>query len=116
MNVVTPDIDHAYERDRAERALGVLRAWAAQVDPVEVAALDPAIARLLPDGQVPNYPMLARKYPDDFAADETYRQTLPDLQNGPSSLIKGARRRDPARGYFELSPADPVSNPPTATS
>ena len=91
MNVVTPDIDHAYERDRAERALGVLRAWAAQVDPVEVAALDPAIARLLPDGQVPNYPMLARKYPDDFAADETYRQTLPDLLNGPSSLIKGAR-------------------------
>ncbi|KAF0674385.1 GTP cyclohydrolase FolE2, partial [Profundibacterium mesophilum] len=39
------------------------------------------------------YPALARAYPEDFSADAVYRATLPDLQNGPESLIKGARRQ-----------------------
>jgi GTP cyclohydrolase IB len=33
----------------------------------------------------------SRSFPRDFVADEAYRETLPDLQNGPESLIKGAR-------------------------
>ena len=34
---------------------------------------------------------LNRTYPADFRPDAAYRATMPDLQNGPSSLIKGAR-------------------------
>ncbi len=37
--------------------------------------------------------VLSTDYPADFAVDEAYRATLPDLQNGPASLIKGAHRR-----------------------
>ena len=40
-----------------------------------------------------DYPNLAREYPEDFAVDLAYRATLPDLQNGPSSLIRGAKRQ-----------------------
>ena len=53
--------------------------------------LDPAIARLL-KGEAVSYPSLARTYPQDFAVDPSYKDDLPDLQNGPESLIKGARR------------------------
>ncbi len=37
-------------------------------------------------------PALSRDYPADFRVDEAYRATLPDLQNGPASLIVGARK------------------------
>jgi GTP cyclohydrolase I len=70
-----------------------LRRWAATATPEEVADLDPSIARLLPRAEVSNYPALARAYPDDFEADAQYRATMPDLQNGPSSLIKGAHQQ-----------------------
>jgi GTP cyclohydrolase I len=33
---------------------------------------------------------LSRSYPADFVADAPYVATLPDLQNGPASLIRGA--------------------------
>lgn len=80
-------------RQDAEDALAVLRAWAEAATPTEIAELDPAIARLLPERALENYPALARAYPDEFTADEAYRATLPDLQNGPESLIRGARRQ-----------------------
>lgn len=35
---------------------------------------------------------LSRRYPAEFRVDAAYRDSLPDLQNGPASLIKGARR------------------------
>ena len=92
MNIQCPGPDEGPERDEAERALEVLRAWAAGADPVEVARLDPAIARLLPDGEVANYPALSRTYPADFVPDAAYKATMPDLQNGPASLIQGARK------------------------
>ncbi len=75
----------------AEEALSVLRAWAVSADPVEIARLDPAISRLLPGGKVSNYPDLSRTYSEDFNPDEAYRASMPDLQNGPASLIVGAR-------------------------
>lgn len=89
MNVITPEIDRDPSREEAEAALDLLRRWAGGVAPEEVAALDPAVSRLLPDGDVSNYPALRRAYPEDFEADDAYRATLPDLQNGPSSLIRG---------------------------
>src|SRR6056297_1410648 len=93
MNVHPSDISPRPDRDEAAAALSRLRQWAASATPEEVADLDPAIARLLPDGAVTNYPALARDYPDSFAADPAYRATLPDLQNGPSSLIRGTRQQ-----------------------
>ncbi len=81
------------DRGAAQDALALLRRWAAQASPEEVADLDPAISRLLPRGEVANYPALARAYPEEFVADEAYRATMPDLQNGPASLIKGSHQQ-----------------------
>ena len=36
------------------------------------------------------YPALARDYDADFTVDAQYKASLPDLQNGPASLIVGA--------------------------
>ena len=55
--------------------------------------MDPAIARLLPGHALPNYPDLSRVYDDAFRVDATYKAGLPDLQNGPASLIVGAKTR-----------------------
>jgi GTP cyclohydrolase I len=89
MNVHTPEIDRMPSRDEAERALAVLRQWAGKASDTEIARLDPVVGRLLP-GQ--DYPVLNRDYNPTFRVDDAYRDTLPDLQNGPSSLIVGARQ------------------------
>lgn len=39
---------------------------------------------------IPAYPALARDYDADFRVTDAYKQDLPDLQNGPASLIVGA--------------------------
>jgi GTP cyclohydrolase IB len=92
MNLHTPPINTDPDRDEAAQALALLRVWAKTASPTEVAELDPAIARLLPDAPLSNYPDLSRSYPDGFTADAAYRATMPDLQNGPASLIRGARQ------------------------
>lgn len=92
MNIHTAEIARDPSRDEAEQALGLLRNWASTATREEIATLDPAVARLLPGREVSNYPDLARTYPEDFTVDAAYKATLPDLQNGPESLIKGARR------------------------
>jgi len=92
MNIHTPALEKQPDREDARRALALLRDWAGLAEPAEIETLDPAIARLLPGAAPAAYPDLARAYPEDFAADATYRAGLPDLQNGPESLIRGARR------------------------
>ncbi|SIS69442.1 GTP cyclohydrolase FolE2 [Phaeovulum vinaykumarii] len=81
----------APDREDARSALETLRAWAAEATEAEISTLDPAIARLVPGRAPDSYPTLSRAYPADFAVDEAYKDSLPDLQNGPSSLIVGAR-------------------------
>ena len=93
MTVHTPEIDRFPNRKEAEKALQVLREWAASSSDVEIADLDPLISRLVPGQEVANYPALARAYPEDFEVDEAYKATMPDLQNGPSSLIRGAKQQ-----------------------
>ncbi len=93
MNLHTRDIDENPNRDDAAEALKVLRKWAQSASEAEISQLDPAVARLIP-GLVPvNYPSLSREYPEDFVVDDAYKASLPDLQNGPSSLIRGARQQ-----------------------
>ena len=91
MNLHSPIDRPDPSRDEAAAALALLRAWARDVTPEEVADLDPLVARLIPGQEVSNYPALARAYPEDFVVDERYKASMPDLQNGPSSLIRGAR-------------------------
>jgi GTP cyclohydrolase I len=86
MNIHTPELDRKPSADEAARALAVLRQWTGKSSDDEIAALDPALGFLLP-GQP--YPALSRAYPV-FRVTDAYRDTLPDLQNGPGSLIVGA--------------------------
>ncbi|WP_297767327.1 GTP cyclohydrolase FolE2 [uncultured Roseovarius sp.] len=93
MNVHPSEMKPVPDRDEAREALALLRDWARAASPEEVADLDPAIARLLPSGELSNYPVLTRDYPEDFAVDAAYRASLPDLQNGPASLIRGTKQQ-----------------------
>ncbi len=93
MNIHSPNIDREPNRAEAEAALALLRRWAADVTPEEVSTLDPLVSRLIPGQEVSNYPALARAYPDAFEVDDAYKASMPDLQNGPSSLIKGVKQQ-----------------------
>ncbi len=93
MNVHTPEIDRLPTREEAENALKLLRQWAQGSSEIEVADLDPVVGRLVPGQELSNYPALARAYPEEFEVDETYKASMPDLQNGPSSLIRGAKQQ-----------------------
>ena len=93
MNIHSRDLDRQPSREEAEDALALLRRWASDVSAEEVATLDPLVSRLIPGQEVSNYPALARAYPEDFEVDENYKASMPDLQNGPSSLIRGAKQQ-----------------------
>ncbi|EBA09371.1 hypothetical protein SSE37_24054 [Sagittula stellata E-37] len=92
MNVHTPEIDRKLSREDAEAALAVLRQWTGKAHDSEIDALDPALKHLAPDAVADGYPDLSRAFPEDFQTDGDYIASLPDLQNGPSSLIRGAKR------------------------
>ena len=91
MNIHTPKLDAIPERDEAEAALDVLRRWAKSATSTEILELDPSVARLLPGGG--KYPAFSREYPANFKVDAAYKEGLPDLQNGPSSLIRGSQQQ-----------------------
>jgi GTP cyclohydrolase I len=90
MNIHTSEIDRKPSRHEAEAALAVLRQWAGKSSDDEIARLDASVGYLVP-GQT--YPALSRDYPAAFRADAAYLAGLPDLQNGPASLIRGAKAR-----------------------
>ncbi len=92
MNIQTPEIDRKPSREDAEQALALLRRWADKAHDAEIEALDPVLARLLPDAPTAVYPEFSREYEPDFDVTTAYKNSLPDLQNGPSALIKGANR------------------------
>ncbi|MFN3292243.1 MAG: GTP cyclohydrolase FolE2 [Gemmobacter sp.] len=87
MNIHTPEFDRTPSREDAEAALALLRQWAGKSSDEEIARLDPALGNLLPEA----WPTLSRAYPWDFRPDAAYKDAMPDLQNGPASLIRGAR-------------------------
>ena len=91
MNHHTPDRPREPKRSDAKRALEILRDWAIKASEIEIADLDPVIGRLLPQGAANSYPDLSRTYPADFEVTEAYKAAMPDLQNGPESLIRGTR-------------------------
>jgi len=89
MNIHTPDVDRKPSREEAEAALALLRQWAGKSGDAEIAALDADLLRLVDDGAAA-YPDLSDVYPSDFEVDSAYKARMPDLQNGPASLIRGA--------------------------
>jgi GTP cyclohydrolase I len=93
MNIHTPEIDRKPSREEAEAALAVLRQWAGKASDAEIERLDPAVMRLAADAVSVHYPVFNRTYPREFRVDDAYKAGLPDLQNGPASLIVGAKRR-----------------------
>ena len=93
MNIHSPDMEREPTREEAEAALALLRRWAGDVPAEEVATLDPLVSRLIPGQEVSNYTALDRACPAAFEVDEAYKASMPDLQNGPSSLIKGAKQQ-----------------------
>jgi len=92
MNVHASSISRDVTSDDVEDAVATLRQWAETAAPEEIATLDPALRRLLPNGFA-EYPRFSRDYPADFRVDDAYKSGLPDLQNGPESLIRGAHRQ-----------------------
>ena len=92
MNIHTPQIDRKPSREEAEDALALLRQWANKSNDTEIDLVDPMLRRLVDGKTADAYPDLSNTYPADFAVDTAYKNTLPDLQNGPSALIKGANR------------------------
>ncbi|MBU2963158.1 GTP cyclohydrolase I FolE2 [Citreicella sp. C3M06] len=89
MNVHTPDLSIDPSREEAAAALALLRRYIASAGEGDLAAVDPGLSALR---EGVSYPDLACEYPADFDANAAYRATLPDLQNGPASLIKGENR------------------------
>ena len=85
MNIETRTIKAAQpidapSRGEAEEALDTLR---------RLAAADPGVAAEL--GVSVGAGDLNRSYPADFVPDQDYKASMPDLQNGPESLIKGEK-------------------------
>lgn len=72
-------------QEAAEAALDTLRGWLADAPETERTAV---LSALLGAGGNRG---LSRDYPYDFRPDAAYKASMPDLQNGPASLIKGAK-------------------------
>ncbi len=88
MNIHMPELDRKPTRAEAEAALGLLKLWADRASEAEIVDLSPEVGALIGDG----YPVMSRQYPEGFAVTDGYKDSLPDLQNGPASLIVGARQ------------------------
>lgn len=79
---VSPSENPTLEEARA--ALAILNSYAARASALDTSSIEVSAA-------AQSYPELNRMYPNSFQPDTEYRQSLPDLQNGPSSLIVGTR-------------------------
>ena len=88
MNVHVPGIDPTPSEAEAQAALETLRRFADAATDDTRARIEAAATDLLPSTAPPK---LSRDYPAGFRADDTYKAGLPDLQNGPASLIVGAK-------------------------
>ena len=90
VNIRFPDMDDTPTLSEAEAATALLRRWVVSASATELKDLDPVRKVFFPAGISPE---LNRIYPNNFVADADYVRGLPDLQNGPSSLIRGAKKR-----------------------
>ena len=90
MNVHTRKLESEISDSDVNEALSVLKKWKEQGGKLDLSdknMIPPEVSSLWM-----HYPELTDKYSDDFKLDGEYKASLPDLQNGPSSLIKGANQ------------------------
>ena len=90
MNIHTRKLESEISESEVSEALDVLQKWRDQggeLDLSDEKLMPPQVASLWM-----RYPELTNKYSNDFELDGDYKASLPDLQNGPSSLIKGANQ------------------------
>ena len=92
MNIHQPDLDRVPSREEAAAALALIRRWVDAASDTEIDTLDPAARELAASRAVSGYPGFSRIYPAAFRVTPDYKAALPDLQNGPASLIRGARQ------------------------
>lgn len=88
MNIHTPDFDDQPSREDAKKAVALLRKWAGAQGAQDPETLQDIVGLIGSD--VTDYPSLSAEYDSDFTVDASYKASLPDLQNGPASLIRGA--------------------------
>jgi GTP cyclohydrolase I len=88
MNLHVSSLEKSPSREEAEAALDVLRRFADVAPASERVEVEAAVTSLMPAA---GYPVLTRDYPSEFEVDSAYKDGLPDLQNGPASLIVGAK-------------------------
>ena len=90
MNMLNPLVDADGHNDaapttdaEARKAVRILKSWLDQRSGTSVADLM----------GIETYPDFTRDYPEAFEADAAYIAQLPDLQNGPASLIQGEKQQ-----------------------
>ena len=90
MNIHTRNVNTQPDQNAVEEALDILRNWVGHADKTESASLDAdLLAQILPQ----QYPEFSAKYNAEFTVNEAYRDSMPDLQNGPTALIRGAKQQ-----------------------
>ena len=90
MNIHTRNVNTQPDQNAVEEALDILRNWVGHADETEIASLDAdLLAQILPQ----QYPEFSASYNSDFTVNEAYRDSMPDLQNGPTALIRGAKQQ-----------------------
>ena len=90
MNIHTRNVNTQPDQNAVEEALDILRNWVGHADETEIASLDAdLLAQILPQ----QYPEFSAKYNAEFTVNEAYRDSMPDLQNGPTALIRGAKQQ-----------------------
>jgi GTP cyclohydrolase I len=89
MNIHTPEIDRLPTREEAEAALALLRQWAGKSSDEDIAGWIRHWAGWCRGRAIRRCRASTLRIPPDAA----YRATMPDLQNGPASLIRGAKAR-----------------------
>ena len=90
MNIHTRKLESEISESEVNEALSVLKKWRDQGGEIDLSNenIHPSeVTNLWVD-----YPKLNDKYPTEFNLDADYKASLPDLQNGPSSLIKGSNQ------------------------
>ena len=90
MNIHTRKLESEISECEVNEALSVIQKWRDQGGELDRSKEN--LIALKDANTSMRYPELVDKYPTEFKLNGEYKASLPDLQNGPSSLIKGANQ------------------------
>ncbi len=81
------------QQDLLQASINTINSWVGQASSEELDALRAELTPALASNRTHENGNLSRKYPKNFRSTEDYKAGLPDLQNGPASLICGVKKR-----------------------